>query len=152
MPFETRLAKEAKEAENGIIKSLSIKVDGKEISLKKGELVRCDAEIIIEYYDFSNSPAVPMSAKDGIGKKYEEVEKAFLDLFPNTVPKEYVEKQDNWFKKLNPFSKNRLEKKTGTVKTISIHYNEKDYTDFGEGARFPSDSIVTITYYKKTDS
>lgn len=145
-------AKEAKNADNKLVKAVRITVDNKEVSPKEGEYLRADAEITILFYDFSNSVRVPMSSKDAIGMKYTEVEKCFEDAKFHVICEEYKEEQEapvveglkkawNWVKK--PFTKSN----SGKVQAITIEYNGEIKSDFGEGARVPSDSEVTITYY-----
>lgn len=147
---------EAKKAKDGKVKAITIKVDGKEVSPKKGVAIKADAEIVITYYDFSGSTRVPLSSKDAIGLKYEDVERAFNEAgLENTECNEYNEEEQNapiveafqtawnWVKK--PFTKND---KSKTVQAIAIHYNGEKITDFGEGAVYPIDARIVITYYK----
>lgn len=146
-------AKEAEKAEDKKVISVRITVDGKEVYPEKGDLLRANAEITILFYDFSNSARVPMSSKDAIGMKYIEVETCFEDAKFHVICEEYKEEQEapvveglkkawNWAKK--PFTKPN----SGTVQAITIKYNEEIKSDFGEGARVPSDATVTITYFK----
>ena len=49
-----------------------------------------------------------------------------------------------WKWAIKPFTKTN----NGKIQAITIEYNGEIKADFGEGARVPSNSKVTITYYK----
>ena len=156
-PISAVDSKEASKAKDGKVTALTIKVDGKEISPKKGETIKADAEIIISYYDFSDSKGVPMSSKAAIGQKYEDVRQKFnVAGLKNIDCEEYNAVNDDdapiikalqtaWSRIKKPFTKG---KKSGTVQAIAVEYNGEIISDFGEGAIYPDDTRIIITYYK----
>lgn len=84
--------------------------------------------------------------------KYQTVKKCFEDAGFKVTCEEYKEEREapvvegikkvwNWAKK--PFTKTN----SGKVQAITIEYNGEPKTDFGEGARVPLDSKVTIIYF-----
>ena len=145
-------AKEAKKANNKLVKVIRITVDDKEVSPEKDDWLRADAKITIKFYDFSNSTEVPMSSKDAIGKEYEKVKETFEGAGFHVICEEYKEERGapvvegikkvwNWA--IKPFIKTN----SGEVQAITIKYNGETKSDFGKGARVPSDSKVTIIYF-----
>ena len=145
--------KEAKKAEDGKVKAIIIKVDGKEIAPKKGEKIKGNAEIIITYYDFSNSPEVPISSDDAVGQDYKKIMEQFNNVGFKPEAEKYSEVQRTglWTQVKNGakrvVDRIRGEKTPDTVQSISIQNNGEEITKFEKGARYPGDSKIIIKYY-----
>lgn len=158
--------KENKKAEDRGIKEITVKEDGEEVDFKTGDSLKANAEITIVFYDFSDFPAVPMSANDAKNKDKDDVKRAFEKAnFSNIVFDMYEEQEtsekngtigeiwgnivgvaDNAIDTVVGFFSN--EDNSGKVQGISIQYNGKETADFKKGDRFPIDSKIIIIYFK----